>query len=138
MPARAGWQLSDQRVLGSAGFVERILREADARTVRQHGKQSEMKRQSCRDRGMQKERSVADGTAKREPPRSAARGHSTDRAMLGEIMECQSPMSPAKWESRLSGGFEDPETRLVQLVNNIPACITSRRMSISHHWQFLV
>jgi REP element-mobilizing transposase RayT len=27
---------SDQRILGSAGFVERILREADARTVRQH------------------------------------------------------------------------------------------------------
>ncbi len=29
-------ELSDDRILGSAGFVERILREADARTVRQH------------------------------------------------------------------------------------------------------
>jgi REP element-mobilizing transposase RayT len=33
---RGGREPSDQQILGSAGFVERILREADARTVRQH------------------------------------------------------------------------------------------------------
>jgi len=31
-------ELSDERILGSAGFVERILREADARTVRQQAR----------------------------------------------------------------------------------------------------
>ena len=34
---RGGRELSDERILGSAGFVERILREADARTVRRTG-----------------------------------------------------------------------------------------------------
>jgi REP element-mobilizing transposase RayT len=33
---RGGRQLADQRILGSGEFVQRILREADARTVRQH------------------------------------------------------------------------------------------------------
>jgi hypothetical protein len=33
---RGGRELRDARILGSARFVERILREADARTVRQH------------------------------------------------------------------------------------------------------
>ena len=33
---RGARQLSDERILGSGEFVERILREADARTLRQH------------------------------------------------------------------------------------------------------
>jgi putative transposase len=33
---RPGRELTDERILGSAGFVERILSEADARAVRQH------------------------------------------------------------------------------------------------------
>ena len=34
-PRKAG-ELSDERILGSGEFVERILREADARAMRQH------------------------------------------------------------------------------------------------------
>jgi REP element-mobilizing transposase RayT len=35
---RGGRELSDERILGGAGFVQRILREADARAVRQHAR----------------------------------------------------------------------------------------------------
>ena len=72
---RRALEITDQRILGSSEFVERILREADARAVRQHnGNKAKHDAERVVATACKKDWRVAHRTAKRKPARATARG----------------------------------------------------------------
>ena len=85
-PRRAR-ELSDERILGSGEFVERILREADARALRQHAVRranryaERVVAEECKKSG-----SIANGTPKRESSGPVACGENEDSSRArGEL-----------------------------------------------------
>ena len=119
-PRKAG-QLSDERILGSGEFVEHILRESDARAVRQHAaRRGNRYAGACRGRGMQEERSIANGTPKRESSGPVACGENEDSLRArGELRRRGRRGRPPSGNLDL-WGFEDPNENFVQLVNSVP------------------
>ena len=68
---------------------------------------------------MQEERSIANGTAKREPSGPAAYGESGDSSSVGVNYGVAIAEVARQGESR-PPGFEDPDKSLVHLVNSVP------------------
>lgn len=76
---------------------------------------------SCRCRGLQERRHIANRTPKREPPWETARAHSEDRSEPSE------GLWRAHRRPRLPSGYldirslKDSDTEFVQLLNSVPA-----------------
>ena len=62
-------ELADERILGSGDFVERVIREAEARMQRQYTARERPTGRAFDCRGMQETQSIADRAQEREPPR---------------------------------------------------------------------
>jgi hypothetical protein len=82
----------------------------------QHG--NEKRKRSSVSRHRQKEWTVADGTANREPSRPAARDQSRDRQRLGRKL--RKPIAEVARQVGISGcrSYEHPDERLVELLNS--------------------
>ena len=118
---RRALEITDQRILGSSEFVERILREADARAVRQHnGNKAKHYAERVVATACKKDWRVAHRTAKRKPARATARGAGEDGARVGgEIRSQRCRGCPPNRDLDLRG-FEDFDKELVYLVNSVP------------------
>jgi hypothetical protein len=110
----------DEWILGSGEFVERVLREADGRRVRQDATKKMTHRGPCRCSGMRRKQGFANRAAKRQPAGATARRARENSAKAGKGLRVGSGRSRPSSGHLDFWSVKDADAEFVQLVNNVP------------------
>jgi REP element-mobilizing transposase RayT len=110
-------QQSDERILGSEEFVERVL---GARATPTSGTPTKRTGRASYRGGVQEKWSIFDGTQKREPTGETVHDKSGIGVQAGGRFWRRARRGCAPTRNINLWGFEDIDQKFVQLVNNVP------------------